>query len=98
MKQLLRNVKSQEENFVLGLNIMQSEKEVLLNQVQYFLTNLLHRKEKNLILQKKLEIRFLEVGTYEKQVQIYVDLNVAKSSKEELNKIEIKRLNFKFFW
>lgn len=31
MKQLLRNVKSQEENFVLGLNITQSEKEVLLN-------------------------------------------------------------------
>jgi len=40
------------------------------------------KREKKLILQKKLEIRFLEVGTYEKQVQIYVDLSVAKSSKE----------------
>jgi hypothetical protein len=49
-------------------------------------------------LQKKLEIRFLEVGTKGKKIQIYVDLSVAKSYKEELNKIEIKRLNFKFFW
>ncbi len=45
IKQLLRYVKSQEENFVPRLNIMQCEKEVLLNQVQYFLTNLLHKKK-----------------------------------------------------
>ncbi len=68
-----------------------------------FLQTCFTKKEKQnrnklIILQKKLEIRFLEVGTKGKKIQIYVDLSVAKSYKEELNKIEIKRLNFKFFW
>jgi hypothetical protein len=90
----LRNVKNQEENFVLGLNIMQSEKEVLLNWVQKQKQKKKKTRGKKLIiLQKKLEIRFLEVGTNEKKIQIYVDMSVAKSSNEELNKIEIKRLN-----